>query len=854
MTFTKTTSNYNLLTIRETKSGFVTTTFCETINWSVLLKYLYSNNILRPTRVMRNKTFVYESERKMFEDILKKGMIEQNHKNKPIDNKLISLYYHNINKYLTPEIKVKYSCSSKCKTFGRVYPVGSLSLGCLRKELRGPMANDTYFDIDMVNCHSSILNEVFKNKYPILKDYVKSRSKYFELLGKHYNFDHTSKEGYKICKDLFSRTLYFSKYETWEKDHNLEPSQKIGFMVSLQAELNEMIKIIAENNQQLVKDMKEGEAAALKKKEDRRKMIKDKEEEKREIDRKNGINETEEQILIRVTAEENREKSEKSEDAYENFNGSLMSWFLGHHERQVLEKITEYFKKEKIIVKNNVVLSFDGEMVKKINLLEETNRNAMIKRAEVHVYNNLEINIELIVKPFDVSFYADELSKVDIPKPETDLEENEDEEEDENSFHCKSLKFEENHCKIVNKGVFIKTLRNENIEMSRMQMRNSYEDMTCKVYAKGKKKQGDFEEVNFIDKWLRNNPKQRKYEDSGIYPPDVNVPEGHFNTWRKFDMELIEDYEEKKKERDELFHHIKILCNHEEAVYEYFMKWIAQMIQYPSMKTVTPQLISKQGAGKGTLIRLLSKMLGLSKVFESRNSSEDVWGKFNGRMATAYLVVLDELSKKDTTDCLGQIKGLQTEPTMMINVKGVPAYEMSSYHRFLITTNGELGGITTDHNDRRNWIIRSSDEKIGDKDYFINLNKHLDDVNVVKTCYEYFNKVECMDSFITLKIPFTEYHKDLKDINISIIELWVKDFTIRHEDESFVTLLAREQFEEFNWWCSTNRIKYEINAIKFGLQLKILKLDGISYGMRTNKGQARIFNIALLQKHFNLGY
>jgi hypothetical protein len=199
----------NLLTICETKSSFVTTTFLETINWSVLLKYLFSNNILRSTPVMRNKTFVYASERKMFEDILRKGMIEENHKNKPIDNKLISLYYHNIEKYLTPEIKVKYFFSSKCKNFGRVYPVGSLSLGAMRKELRGPLANDIYIDIDFKNCHSTILTEVFQNKYPILDGYVKYRSKYFELLGKYYNFDHTNEKGNAICKDLFSKHCTF---------------------------------------------------------------------------------------------------------------------------------------------------------------------------------------------------------------------------------------------------------------------------------------------------------------------------------------------------------------------------------------------------------------------------------------------------------------------------------------------------------------------------------------------------------------------------------------------------------------------------------------------------------------------
>ncbi len=50
--------------------------------------------------------------------------------------------------------------------------------------------------------------------------------------------------------------------------------------------------------------------------------------------------------------------------------------------------------------------------------------------------------------------------------------------------------------------------------------------------------------------------------------------------------------------------HIKVLCNHDDVVFDYFIKWIAQMIQHPETKTNCPTFISKEGAGKGTLMRL----------------------------------------------------------------------------------------------------------------------------------------------------------------------------------------------------------------------------------------------------------
>ena len=146
-------SDYNLHTIVQTQTPFTTTTFSEIINWEVLIFFLLSDNILRTTAVKHNKTVVHECERKQAEDLLRLGMIISKHKHMTIDKKLLSLYYHNIAKYLKPSIKVKY-LMSKEKCIGRVYPVNSLSLGSIRKALRGPLAAYNYYDIDMVNCHS----------------------------------------------------------------------------------------------------------------------------------------------------------------------------------------------------------------------------------------------------------------------------------------------------------------------------------------------------------------------------------------------------------------------------------------------------------------------------------------------------------------------------------------------------------------------------------------------------------------------------------------------------------------------------------------------------------------------------
>ena len=205
-----------------------------------------------------------------------------------------------------------------------------------------------------------------------------------------------------------------------------------------------------------------------------------------------------------------------------------------------------------------------------------------------------------------------------------------------------------------------------------------------------------------------------------------------------------------------MLNHIKILCNNDEVVYQYLICWVAQMIQYPDVKTIMPCFISKEGSGKGSFITLLSKMLGANKILESTNPSRDVWGNFNGLMEGAFLVVLNELSKNEFVANMGKFKALVTDPTIVINHKGINAITVNSYHRILGATNNE-DGMPTTHGDRRNAIIRCSDEKKGDTVYFDQLFAYLDNINVIRTCYDYFKSIPDMDKFNQISLPQTEF-------------------------------------------------------------------------------------------------
>ena len=413
--------------------------------------------------------------------------------------------------------------------------------------------------------------------------------------------------------------------------------------------------------------------------------------------------------------------------------------------------------------------------------------------------------------------------------------------------------FEKKHLKIINKSLFVKYDNNNIIFLSQAQLKMSYSHLSYDVPVYNEK--GIFTGFNtlpFINKWIGFSHNIRRKDDVDIYPNSKDCPDNIFNLWRPFAMEILDEpYNHKQLELEFILHHIKILCNHDENVFDYFIKWIAQMIQYPHIKTIMPTFISGEGAGKGTLFKLFEKMLGNEKVFETTNPSRDVWGDFNGMMCNCFLVNLNELSKKDTMESEGKIKGLITDNTLAINQKGIPQYKIKSYHRFITTTNKEEP-LNSSYGDRRNLIIRSSDEKKGDFQYFETIYNYLEDNDVIRTCYDYFKGIKDMDKFKDISIPQTDYQTNLKELSKSPIEQWSESFTRENIDKDKIELLGTEIYELFKLWCNENGIKYDINTVKLGVKIINMKINGVSKGRHTMKGDTKIFNISELKNTFCL--
>ena len=591
------------------------------------------------------------------------------------------------------------------------------------------------------------------------------------------------------AKKLFIRIIYGGKYTSWLRDNNIDESKTM---------LTEVESMEREFTQF------------------------------REMVYANNLH-----ILNDIQQENPEKMSAKSEDKIKN---SVMSYWCQSIERVIQEEaITHLVSKYKVRL-TTVIPCQDGFMLRAGDYEE-----SMIPDIEKHIKSKLNIDMKFKQKEFEEWF--------DIPIADRKLAVDKT-----RTFDYIADEFEKTHCKIVRKSFFLEKTSTGTVAYTESKLKVSYAHMSYdEIERNSKTKIPKTVSHSFIKKWISHEHSIHQYKDVGIYPDASKCPSNEFNLWVPFACENEEPYVHMEKEKQTIINHIKIMCGNDIDIFAYFMKWIAQMIQYPETKTTCPVFISKQGAGKTTLIKLLEKMLGHSKVFETTNPGRDVFGPFNTRMKDSYLVNFNEISKQDLHSFDAQLKGLITDTAFTINQKGIDPYDIASYHRCIITTNKE-DPVPHSKDCRRFLIVRSSDELIGNKDYFRELHTMLDDSNVIKTCYEYFKKIPDLENFHKLDLPRGEYQLNLQEMTTCPIEQWLEHFATKNAEKDVIELSGVEIHSEFRNFCTDQEIKFEITAQKLGLVLTNKKIDGVEKGRKTRDGKTKFFDIRKLKERFQIEY
>jgi hypothetical protein len=422
--------------------------------------------------------------------------------------------------------------------------------------------------------------------------------------------------------------------------------------------------------------------------------------------------------------------------------------------------------------------------------------------------------------------------------------------------------FEKDWCKIKNTAMFINVVKDENgdfvkyVFFTEKQLITAYKHEGYSTEVNGKTKK-----VCCIKEWLEDT-NMLCYQDADIIPPPEICPPNVLNMWRESPFAKNWDFEnpETAYAYDEegvlqFCQHIEILCNHNKEVFDYVMAWLAHMFQFPAEKSTHLVFVSEEGAGKNVFIETISDLLGKGKVLSTATPERDVWGHFNNIMIGAFLINLNEVDKRNSKNADGKIKELITEKTMTYNGKGKEAFVGASCHRFITSTNTE-DPQKTHGKDRRNMIIRCSDEKVEDFEYFKKLTARLKNPLTLRSIYCCFMKTNLTD-WNFRQIPRTEYHKIIIDSSRKPLDIFMEHFTIKHKDQDSVDYYGKDLLTQFRTWKEdfgyTFDDKMNDGTLVKRLLLELKLPDGCMEKLgRSSKGIKRKYRIDLLRTRYGI--
>ena len=325
-----------------------------------------------------------------------------------------------------------------------------------------------------------------------------------------------------------------------------------------------------------------------------------------------------------------------------------------------------------------------------------------------------------------------------------------------------------------------------------------------------------------------------------------------FNTFTGFPLERIILGKPIDFTTSRFYKHLKEeLMDNNEDEFNHFLDHIADIIQDPiNIKTNGHLFYTKQGMGKGMLGEFSSRLFGVDHVISFENT-EAYFGKFNSDQSNKLLKIFEEVSQKGVAfNNHDRLKGDQSKTSERIEPKGIDPYYIKHCARFWYFSNNE-NALYIEGDDRRFTCHKANNRYANDISYFKGIWKEVKDINFCKNAFEFFatRKYELKNVYCCFE---TKFKKQQKELNLPNGIKFIKEIV---EDNFNGILMKNGKIKSkflgayFKEYCFTGGFKFNLNSFKtqlkkIGIESKTMRYDG-------STAKCYCLNIEKLQINFS---
>lgn len=696
-------NDYELLNPEKTQMPTNTET-PENINYKIENNYTLGNKEVRQMSSHNNyQIFTEYVEKSLISDLLSENDLNNEYFN-------ILQNYKKINK--ANKVQVLYS--QKYNGIGRFYAKnnGSRTLQNMPRELRNTLARNKYTDLDMVNALPTILYhecKINKIKSPLLRKYNKNRDEKLAELMNEFNCNRS------IAKELPNRLMNGGGFKNWIKDNELCEDDEYEipeFWVQFREELFNNYK-----------------------------------------------------SLYKIKYEYYKVVLESKEDSWNEIS-RLVSISLQDKENDILQVAISYLQSLKYTV---AVPIHDGMLIETKKGLDQV----LITELTKHIKNEVEITMDWSFKPMDDIIVISE-----------------EQQEDTWEFAVeKGLVYDASYCMMIEGESQAQTFnrRKKYIENFLTQTYHpeilfhfkNYKNGTISMYRRqgiidrledtysGIRDSND-RQFSFTEIWLKDHKKksQQTYNWVPMNPDNQlhlnNLEPDTYNTFVGYNNKIDTFVNPDATQIIDLWKEVVLnLCEGNPEYYNYYISYLAQMVQDPSNKKgVAIGFKSLQGEGKGAHLEALSYVIGEEHYYSSDNM-EDFFGNHAEAFPRRLLVNIDEVN--GTQKHTAAIKTKITEKNCVLNAKNLRPVKVRNFARVIFTMNGLTLYFDMSSDDRRICLFEGNGKNLKFKEYnggWERIIKHWRRPEHIAALYKYLNEYEINVDIVNER-PMTEIYKTM---------------------------------------------------------------------------------------------
>ncbi len=322
------------------------------------------------------------------------------------------------------------------------------------------------------------------------------------------------------------------------------------------------------------------------------------------------------------------------------------------------------------------------------------------------------------------------------------------------------------------------------------------------------------------DLWL-SHPDRNQFLGGVTFDPTESEPEGYLNLWKGFSViPAPGDWSLMRA------HILDVVCSANKEHNNYLLNWAARTVQHPENRGETAVVLrGDEGTGKGIFGRWMASLFGQHGM--QITSPVHLVGRFNSHLRDCVLLFADEAFFAGDKQHESVLKGIITEPTLVIEGKGQNAVIAPNMLHVIMASNADWV-VPASLGARRYFVLDVLDTKRGDIAYFSAIERQMQNGGAAAMLHDLLNRD--LSGFEVRNVPQTDALARQKALSLDSLDRWWLSVLER----GFVWR-SRHGVAEFNeWmefcstellnrsylqWCGDNRVQRPMTRVQLGVRM-----------------------------------